>query len=204
MGFGGDYGVYHSAYDSFHWMEKFGDPTFAYHVAAAQLWGTVALRLADAEGIPLDYNDYAGQIREYFNDSLKVAKRRDLDGSFDEKAMDSALKDFAAEAYRVQRDRLRAIEDNHEPNSENAARLRKINDALIAVERALTDERGLTGRPWFKHQIYAPGVFTGYAAQPLTDFSQALDDRNSSNTKEALERIVAALRRATETLKKAD
>ncbi len=204
MGFGGDYGVYHSAYDSFHWMEKFGDPTFAYHVAAAQLWGTVALRLADAEGIPLDYNDYAAQIRDYFNESLKVAKRRDLDSSFDEKAMDSALKEFAAEAWRVQRDRLRAIEDNSDSNTNTAARLRKINDALIAVERALTDERGLTGRPWFKHQIYAPGVFTGYAAQPLTDFSQALDDRNSSSTKEALERIVAALRRATETLKRSD
>ena len=49
MGFGGDYGVYHSAFDSFHWMARFGDPTFAYHVAAAQLWGTVAMRLADAE-----------------------------------------------------------------------------------------------------------------------------------------------------------
>jgi len=63
MGFGGDYGVYHSAYDSFYWMTHFGDPTFAYHMAAAQLWGTVAMRLADADGLPFDYVDYGGQIK---------------------------------------------------------------------------------------------------------------------------------------------
>jgi N-acetylated-alpha-linked acidic dipeptidase len=71
------------------------------------------------------------------------------------------------------------------------------------VERDFIDERGLRGRPWYKHEIYAPGIYTGYAAQPLTDFSQALDDRNSVNSKQSLERIVAAIRRATETLKKA-
>ena len=87
MGFGGDYGVYHSAYDSFYWMSHFGDPTFAYHVAAAQLWGTVALRLADADGLPLDYRDYAAQIRDFFNESMKTARRRNLASAFDEKAM---------------------------------------------------------------------------------------------------------------------
>src|SRR5437763_2356446 len=56
MGFGGDYGVYHSAFDSFYWMSHFGDPDFRYHVAAAQLWGTMAMRLADADGLPFDYS----------------------------------------------------------------------------------------------------------------------------------------------------
>ena len=78
MGFGGDYGVYHSAYDSFYWMSHFGDPNFVYHVAAAQLWGTVAMRLADAAGLPLDYRDYAAQVREFFDESMKLAKRRKL------------------------------------------------------------------------------------------------------------------------------
>ena len=83
------------------------------------------------------------------------------------------------------------------------AKLKRINDALIMVERAFTDERGLRGRGWYTHQIYAPGTFTGYAAQPLPDFRQALDDRNTVNAQEALERIVVAINRATETLKKA-
>ena len=60
------------------------------------------------------------------------------------------------------------------------ARLAKINEALIKAERQFIDPKGLRGRPWYKHQIYAPGFYTGYAAQPLTDFRQALDDRNAA------------------------
>ena len=69
-------------------------------------------------------------------------------------------------------------------------------------ERAFTDDRGLRGRPWYRHEIYAPGIFTGYAAQPLTDFQQALDDRNTTNAKEGLDRIISAIKRATDVLKK--
>jgi N-acetylated-alpha-linked acidic dipeptidase len=82
-------------------------------------------------------------------------------------------------------------------------RLAKINDALIQAERQFIDAKGLRGRAWYKHQIYAPGFYTGYAAQPLTDFRQALDDRNSTNAKESLERIVEAIKRVTRTLKQA-
>jgi len=210
MGFGGDYGVYHSAYDSFHWMSRFGDPTFAYHVAAAQLWGTVALRLADADGLPFDYTDYGVQIREFFNESVKTARRRNLATAFDEKKMREAVEDFSREAARVEKSRQETVieieqtrvqaNDRH-PRA--VARLKRINEALIAVERALTDDRGLHGRPWYKHQIYAPGFYTGYAAQPLPDFRQALEDRNGPNAKQALEAIVEAVKRATEVLRKA-
>ncbi len=199
MGFGGDYGVYHSAYDSFYWMSHFGDPDFVYHVAAAQLWGTMALRLADASALPFDYTDYANQIREYFNESVKLAKRRHLETAVDEKAMNDALKDFADEAARIERERQRLAGENDKSSS---ARLRRLNDALMGAERAFIDDRGLRGRPWYKHEIYAPGIFTGYAAQPLTDFRQALDDRNTTNLREGLDAIVAAIKRATEVLKK--
>src|SRR6185437_12181183 len=91
MGFGGDYGVYHSAYDSFYWMSHFGDPGFLYHVAAAQVWGTMALRLANADGLPFDYTDYANEIREFFREAVKIAGWRNLAGSLDEKAMTSAI-----------------------------------------------------------------------------------------------------------------
>ena len=197
MGFGGDYGVYHSAYDSFYWMDQFGDPGFRYHVAAAQLWGTLALRLADADGLSFDYTDYAAQLREFFDETMKIAKWRKLASSFDEKAMRSALEDFAKEAERVEKSRQEAIRDS------DRARLTKINNALVQAERQFIDPRGLRGRVWYKHQIYAPGFYTGYAAQPLTDFRQALDDRNGANAKESLERIVEAIKRATATLKQA-
>jgi len=201
MGFGGDYGVYHSAFDSFTWMTKFGDPDFTYHVAAAQLWGTMALRLADADGLQLNYRDYADAIRDYFDEATKLAKRRKLDSAIDEKAMNDAIRNFSDEATRVERERQQLIAANEKSSS---AKLRRLNDALILAERAFVDERGLNGRPWYKHEIYAPGIFTGYAAQPLTDFRQALDDRNSTNLKAGLERIVEAIKRATEVLKRAE
>jgi len=197
MGFNGDYGVYHSAYDSFYWMDHFGDPGFLYHVAAAQIWGTMALRLADADGLPFDYADYASQIREFFNETVRLSRRRNLAGSFDEKAMMAAIDDFAKESGRVERVRQDAVRNG------DTAKLKTINGTLIDVERQFIDARGLRGRVWYKHQIYAPGIYTGYAAQPLTDFRQALDDRNTSNAKESLERIVDALKRATTTLKQA-
>jgi N-acetylated-alpha-linked acidic dipeptidase len=210
MSFGGDYGVYHSAYDSFYWMSHFGDPTFAYHATAARLWGTIAMRLADAAGLPLDYSEYAGQIRDFFNESMKTAKRRNLAGALEDKAMIEAIQDFSNEAERVQKarretvleiERTRVEANDRHPRA--VARLERINNALIMVERALTDSRGLRGRTWYTHQIYAPGTYTGYAAQPLPDFRQALDDRNTANAKEALARIVEALKRATETLRTA-
>jgi N-acetylated-alpha-linked acidic dipeptidase len=198
MGFIGYYGVYHSAYDSFYWMDHFGDPGFHYHVAAAQLWGTLAMRLAGADGLSLDYTDYANQIRDYFKDAMRLAGIRNLAASLDEKAMNSALDDFAKQAERVEKARQDAIRNS------DRAKLGKINDALVQAERQFLDERGLRGRAWYKHQIYAPGFYTGYAAQPLTDFRQALDDRNTTNAKEGLERIVEAVKRATSTLKAAD
>jgi len=197
MSFGGDYGVYHSAYDSFYWMDKFGDPGFKYHVAAAQLWGTLAMRLADADGLSFDYTDYANQIREYFSETLRLAKGHNLAGSLDDKAMTNAVDDFIKEAERLEKNRQEAI------RSADRTRLAKINDALVQAERQFIDARGLRGRAWYKHQIYAPGFYTGYAAQPLTDFRQALDDRNTANAKEGLERIVEAIKRVTNTLRQA-
>ena len=197
MGFNGDYGVYHSAYDSFYWMDHFGDPGFTYHVASAQVWGTLAMRLANADGLSFDYTDYANQIRDFFTEAMRLARIRNLASSLDDKSMSAVIEDFAKEAERIEKNRLEAVRNS------DRARLTKINNALIQAERQFIDARGLRGRAWYKHQIYAPGIYTGYAAQPLTDFRQALDDRNSANAKESLEKIVEAIKRVTRTLKQA-
>ena len=202
MGFGGDYGVYHSAYDSFYWMAHFGDPTFQYHVAAAQIWGTIALRLADAEGLPLDYTDYASQLREFVNETKRMAVRRKLADSFDAKALLNAVDDFADEAAKLdKRRRAEVIDVERGSGGDSIARLQRINQALLQAERALTDDRGLQGRTWFKHQIYAPGFYTGYAAVPLPDLRQAIEDHRGSDAGEAANRITEAIKRATEVLK---
>jgi len=207
MGFGGDYGVYHSTYDSFNWMEKFGDPNFVYHVAAAQIWGTIALRLANARALPFDYADYATELRDFINETQKTAARRKLADDFDGKALLDAVKDLSDEAARVQSRRNQLLEEIESRvrvgDTQPRARmpLKRINDSLIAAERALTDERGLRNRVWYKHQIYAPGLYTGYAAQPLPDLRQAIEDRNTTNAREAAVRITEAIRRAVAVLK---
>ncbi len=202
MSFGGDYGVYHSAYDSFHWMSRFGDPSFEYHVAAAQLWGTLAMRLANAEGLPLDYVSYASQIREFFLESMRTARNRNLASGIDERLMNTAIDEFAIEAALVEKRRDELLREMNKKDESAARKLVRLNQALVAAERAFIDERGLRGRSWYRHQIYAPGYYTGYAAQPLPDFRQALEDRNVTAAVEALDRIIAALRRAAEVLRK--
>lgn len=210
MGFGGDYGVYHSAYDSFNWMARHGDPTFGYHVAAAQLWGTVALRLTEARALPFDYADYGAEIRRFIEETQATATRRRLPNYFDARVLlDAAqeLSDAAARLHERRNDlleeyaRTRIRADNS--NERALARLRRINDALLAAERNLTDARGLRKRAWYKHQIYAPGLYTGYAAQPLPDLRQAIEERNPADAREASTRIAEAILRAARELRRA-
>ena len=208
MSFGGDYGVYHSAYDSFYWMAHFGDPTFKYHVAAAQIWGTVALRLANAEGLPLNYSDYATQLREFANETRRMANRKKLSESFDSKSLLTAIENFHDEAARIEKRRQEEISDidkslkkGETEDARTVARLRRINEALIQAERALVDDRGLRGRTWYKHQVYAPGFYTGYAALPFPDLRQAIEDGRVADAREAADRITEAIKRATEVLK---
>jgi N-acetylated-alpha-linked acidic dipeptidase len=210
MSFGGDYGVYHSAYDSFYWMSKFGDPTFQYHTAAAQLWGTIALRLANARGLPFVYTDYANQLRDFLTEVERAATARKLAGAFDGRALREVINDFNVEARKIeerQQSLVAEIERTRVQANDSytraIARLQRINDALLAAERALTDARGLSGRSWYKHQIYAPGYYTGYAAQPLPDLRQAVDNSKAEDAREAAVRITEAIRRATDVLKRA-
>jgi N-acetylated-alpha-linked acidic dipeptidase len=156
----------------------------------------MAMRLADADVLPFDYTDYATQIRDFFSETSKLAKQRNLDSSYNSQSFLNSVDAFTKEATRIEQLKRKAVAENA-----NSTKLREINDLLIQVERDFTDERGLRGRSWYKHQIYAPGIYTGYASQPLTDFRQAVDDRNSTNTKDALERISEAINRATERLR---
>lgn len=199
MAFGGDYGVYHSAFDSFYWMTHFGDPTFQYHVAAAQIWGTVALRLANASGLPFDYRDYADQLRDFADETTRLANRKKLSAPFDPKPLLRAIQNLDDEGERIAKRRL----DLEKQDSASAdQKLARVNDALMQAERALIDDRGLRGRTWFKHQVYAPGFYTGYAALPFPDLRQAIEDGRAADAAEAALRITEAIERATEVLKR--
>jgi N-acetylated-alpha-linked acidic dipeptidase len=190
MGFGGDYGVYHSLYDDFFWMKQFGDPTFEYHAGLARVLGTVALRLADADVLPYDYPAYASQIAQMTSDlTSRIGNQRGNESDLkkinaaSERLSDSASREAAA---------LLAIS----PAALTPAGEREINRALAGVDQSLLAPGGLVGRPWYKHTIFAPGSYAGYAAEMLPGVNEALDRNDSATFHLEAESLAAALDRA--------
>jgi len=182
MMFDGSYGVYHSIYDSFEWMKRFGDPTFRYHAAMAQLWGVIALRLANADLLPFDYGVLGRDILEYIADVERVASREGV-------AVDLAEVRRAAGA-------LSRVVPGTPVNDVMAAGAR--NTALMQAERDLLVEEGLPGRPWFKHLVYAP--LPSYAAETLPGVREAVLDHDAAGAKAQAAVLAGALWRVARSL----
>jgi N-acetylated-alpha-linked acidic dipeptidase len=200
MIFDGPYGVYHSVYDDFAWMERFGDPGFRYHAAMSRLWGLLALRFANADLLPLDYAIYATEVAAYLESLEKIAPADFFTGTIQplvEKCR--AWHDAAARltawlgAWRAGQavaPPLRAAESaGPKPGAMSA-----INAALMAQERAWLDEQGIPGRPWFRHLVYAP--LPSYEAETLPGLREALEARDLERAQQQAQRLRAALERA--------
>jgi N-acetylated-alpha-linked acidic dipeptidase len=188
MAFDGPYGVYHSIYDNHQWVSRIGDPGFRYHTAMTRLWAVMATRLANADLLPLDYRAYAGRIGEFITElerrgsiALPVARRAHA------RLAAAAERIAAAAAGRLER-------------GERAA-LAATNRALMDAERGLLDTDGIPGRPWYRHQIYAP-KFT-YAPELLPGLAEAIDAGDAARLKRQEERLAAALDRAAAALRAA-
>jgi N-acetylated-alpha-linked acidic dipeptidase len=195
MGFGGDYGVYHSLYDDFYWMKHFGDPTFGYHVALAQILGTLALRLDEADILPFDYAAYASKIEHTATD---VFTRASAISPTDEDSMEPVLDAAAHLSASAARASQALLAISAAPL--DSAKAGQINHALAGVEQAFLTPEGLAGRPWFKHVIYAPGSYAGYAAELLPGETEALDRKDSATLHHEAESLAAALLRASSRL----
>ena len=199
-------GAYHSIYDTFAHYMRFGDPTFAYEVALAQTCGRAVLRLADAEILPFGFSDFAETVSGYLGEIKDLTRmmreetlelNRELqDNVFAEvadptktyrppKAQDpvpylnfaplenalSALRQGTAEYQNAKRD----LEGRgSKPAGDELLRL---NEIIFRTERALTNPEGLKGRPWFIHEIYAPGLYTGYGVKTLPSIREAIEER---------------------------
>jgi N-acetylated-alpha-linked acidic dipeptidase len=187
VSFTGDYGVYHSLYDDFYWMEHFGDPGFSYQVALARVLGVLALRFDEADVVAFDYTAYASEIaRAEDNLSSRAASLPGANALL-KPALDASA-DFSEAATHAQ-DALADFSDD--PAKEPA-----INRELVEVEQALLAPQGLSGRPWFKHTIFAPGIDTGYAAEILPGVSEALERRDLAGLQHEADSLAAALQRA--------
>jgi N-acetylated-alpha-linked acidic dipeptidase len=191
MAFGGPYGVYHSIYDNHVWMSKFGDPGFRYHAAMARVWGVLALRLANADVIPLDYRAYADRVKEFVDEVGRDASPRDR-GAF---GPVRTAADRFAEAARQTNARADALLTD---GTAAASAVSGLNRALIAVEGAFIDPDGLPGRPWYRHLIYAPKPT--YAPEVLPGVAEALAARDRARLVDQVRRLAAALDRAAQIL----
>jgi N-acetylated-alpha-linked acidic dipeptidase len=183
----GPYGVYHSSFDDYQWFTQNADPTFAYERQQARVFGLEALDMADAEVLPYDYVTYAREIVEY----LLKARRK---AGEDLVALDFHGADAAAQRFLAAANAVKARQENA------AGDLGALNAALRQTEEDLLSPEGLPGRPWYKHTIYAPGEYTGYAAVVIPGVNEAIDAKQQQTAQEQLGVLAEALSRAAGTL----
>ena len=197
-GRGGD-GSYHSTYDNPTWFKKYIDPHFKYSVLASQLTGVALLRLADAEILPFDYEAYGRQVLKYANDIEEKATKASADGAkqIDFAGLKAAADGFAraGAAARAQAEALLAG-----GAAPDATALARVNRALIMAERDLIEPTGLPDRPWYRHVIYAPGLYTGYGVKTIPGVREAVDAGNYARAAEQATLARRALERAARTL----
>lgn len=198
FGFSGRYGVYHSVYDNFRWMEKYGDPEFLYHTAAAKLWGLIAMRLANADVLPLRFSDYARDVQVDLDNMRRDAIRRarTTTGAItpDFSEIVAAMADLRTAGEAADRAADAALK------SGDGAAIRRINEALISVEAAFLDAKGLPGRPWFRHMLIGPGLTTGYAPWPFPALQEAIENKDAEMFANEAKRVVSAIRAAAQRL----
>jgi N-acetylated-alpha-linked acidic dipeptidase len=225
-----DGGIYHSIYDDFYWYTHFSDRDFVYGRALAQTAGTAVMRLAGSELLPFDFDDFTDTIRRYVDEVQRLARDRhdqivDRNRMLDE-GLYTATEDprekmnpparevvppflnFAplengmaalarvTEAY----DKVAAQAAANGGSALAHAALREANMKLIAVERSLTLNEGLPGRPWFKNQIYAPGFYTGYGVKTLPGVRESIEQGQWKLAEEEIAKVGKVLENAGEAI----
>jgi len=209
-------GVYHSVYDDFYWYTHFSDTSFVYGRALAQTAGTAVMRLADAELLPFDFSDFADTIHKYTDDLKKLLKSKQDEVREHNKEIEEGVftatadpqKSFvppkpeevppylnfaplenATDALTQSAQRYRKAVEKASANGGAAlasASLSPLNALLIQSERKLTNPEGLPGRPWYKHEIYAPGVYTGYGVKTMPAVRESIEQKKWKQAEEGI------------------
>jgi N-acetylated-alpha-linked acidic dipeptidase len=217
-----DGGIYHSIYDDFYWFTHFSDTDFLYGVALSQTIGTAVMRMADADVLPYEFTDFADTMQKYAKDLQKLlqdkqdeAREREQefrDGAFRatfdprkptvapppedipphlnfaplQNALDALSK--SAERYKTA---INRAESAGFPGSDK--QLAALNQTLIQSERRLTDPAGLPRRPWYRHMIYAPGVYSGYAPKTMPGVREGIELRHWQEADAEIARVAHVL-----------
>jgi N-acetylated-alpha-linked acidic dipeptidase len=216
-------GIYHSIYDDFYWYTHFSDTDFAYARALSQVAGTAVMRLADADLLPFDFSDQAETVQTYVNglqsfsaQQQEQIRERNLEideGAFTASAdpkqvyvppgketlpphLNFAPLQNSADALTRSADEYRkalALATKNGGAALASASIAEVNRMLIDSERKLTTPEGLPGRAWYKHQIYAPGVYTGYEAKAIPAVREAMEQKQWKQAEEAIIRAASVL-----------
>jgi N-acetylated-alpha-linked acidic dipeptidase len=225
VGFGGadnNDGVYHSVYDDYFHFTHFLDTDFAYGRALAQTVGTLVMRMADADLLPFDFTDQAETVQTYVQEVQRLLKDRqdavrELNREIDEgvfaavadrrrpvqpprtepvpPAINFAPLENASAALTRAADRYRRAAEAARRASPGSADVRRINARLRQAEAQLTDAAGLPRRPWYRHLLYAPGFYTGYAVKTLPGPREAIEQKQWDEAEREIARAAAALDR---------
>jgi hypothetical protein len=151
--------------------EHFLDPGYLSHQASARASGVAALRFANADALPMRYSDYARAVDGYVAQLQEIQRTNPASAQVDLGILRDAAADWEGASERLESRAAQLLA----AGTSSGSRLDRINRALMREERALIQSQGLSDRPWFRHQIYAPGINTGYAAQFLPGIRDALD-----------------------------
>jgi N-acetylated-alpha-linked acidic dipeptidase len=213
-----DEGIYHSIYDDFYWYTHFSDTNFVYGVALSQTVGTAVMRMADADILPYQFSDLADTMQKYTKDLKKLlqdkqdeARERELElkegayhAAFDPRKptvapppedipphlnfapLENALEVLGRSADRYQAALNKATASGFSGSDQQMASL---NQKLLQSERRLTDPAGLPRRSWYKHMIYAPGVYTGYAPKTMPGIREAIEQRHWQEADTEIQRV---------------
>ncbi len=195
-GFGGPQGVYHSAYDSYHWMSKFGDPNFEVHTTAARIGAAMLLRIANADILPYDYVEFVRTMRRFGAQVGQAISDKHWKVSAAGLAAAIGRMEDAALAFSAARDK--SLTAQLAP-----ATAQQVNAKLLEVERQLTRPEGLVSRPWFRNLIYASDENNGYATMVLPSVNEAIRVGNETAVEGELTDLVQRFDAATRALKMA-
>ena len=192
IGSEGPYGVYHSAFDNFAWFTHNADPHFVYLQEMARVLGLETLRMADADVLPYDYVAYAREVSSY----LDAAKHKATDAGL---SLDFAQAQAAAARWLAVAKKAEAGQNAPAADLKQMD-LKRMNEALRQTEAALLSDAGLPNRPWYRHTIYAPGEYTGYAAVVIPGVNEAIDEHDAARAGKQLAVLAQALDRAAAAL----
>jgi N-acetylated-alpha-linked acidic dipeptidase len=197
-GDGSTSGIYHSIYDSYFWYTHFGDGDFTHTAALSRVIGTALLRLADADVLPFEFRATANTLGGYVDELQKLSS--------------SAKAGVDLAPLRKSVDRLRGAADKYEAALRKAAAAGRIGDAsvlpelnrtLYSSERDFRHDAGLPGRDWFKHLIYAPGMYTGYGVKTLPGIREGLEQKHFDEARQFVPIVQAAVDRLRQDVEKA-